>query len=50
MDFSVILPYVKGGIYYALFWLPIGIGLYMFKIAGVKVIKRKLLKLKENIE
>jgi Predicted membrane protein len=47
-DFSVILPYIEGGIYYALFWLPIGIGLYMFKIAGVKVIKRKLLKPKES--
>jgi len=43
-DFNVILPYINGGIYYVLFWLPIGIGLYMFKIAGVKVVKRKLLK------
>lgn len=47
-DFGVILPYIKGGIYYALFWLPIGIALYMFKIAGVKIIKRKLLKPKES--
>lgn len=48
-DITVILPYIQGGIYYALFWLPIGIGLYMFKIAGVKVVKRKLLKQKESV-
>lgn len=48
-DITVILPYIKGGIYYALFWLPIGVGLYMFKIAGVKIVKRKLLEPKENV-
>lgn len=47
-EFSVILPYIQGGLYYALFWLPIGIGLYLFKIAGFKIVTRKLLKPKEN--
>lgn len=46
-DFSVIAPYVQGGIYYALFWLPLGIGLYLFKVVGFKIIKRKLIKPKE---
>lgn len=47
-DFSVIFPYVKGGIYYALFWLPLGVGLYLFKIVGFKIVTRKLLKPEEN--
>jgi ABC-2 type transport system permease protein len=47
VDFSAIAPYVQGGIYYALFWLPLGVGLYLFKIAGFKFVKRKLLKPKE---
>lgn len=46
-DFNAIAPYVHGGIYYALFWLPLGVGLYLFKIAGFKFVKRKLLKSKE---
>lgn len=48
IDFNVIAPYVQGGIYYALFWLPLGVGLYLFKIFGFKVVQRKLMKPKEN--
>ncbi|MDW8802203.1 ABC transporter permease [Clostridium sp. A1-XYC3] len=49
VDFAVIAPYVQGGIYYALFWLPVGVGLYLFKIFGFKVVQRKLMKPKENV-
>ncbi|WP_411679084.1 ABC transporter permease [Clostridium thailandense] len=47
-DFSIILPYIKGGIYYAMFWLPIGVGLYLFKIVGFKLVTRKLLNSEES--
>ncbi len=42
-DINIILPYINGGIYYALFWLPIGIILYGIKIIVFKYIDRKLL-------
>lgn len=48
VDLNAIAPYVHGGIYYALFWLPVGIGLYLFKIFGFKIIQRKFLKPKEH--
>jgi ABC-2 type transport system permease protein len=48
VDLKVILPYIKSGIYYGLFWLPVGIGLYIIKIVVVKAINRKVLVTKEN--
>lgn len=47
-ELSVLLPYIKGGVYYGLFWLTLGIGLYLFKIVGFKFITRKLMKPKES--
>ena len=48
VDLNAVAPYVQGGIYYALFWLPVGIGLYLFKIFGFKYVYRRLLPPKEN--
>lgn len=49
VDISAIATYVHGGIYYALFWLPLGVGLYLFKIFSFKLVHRKLLKPKEDV-
>lgn len=49
VEFSAIANYVHGGLYYALFWLPVGIGLYLFKIFGFKYVYRKFLNPKEDV-
>jgi ABC-2 type transport system permease protein len=36
IGWDVILPYIKNGIFYALIWFPIGIGLYSGRIALYK--------------
>lgn len=48
VDLNAMASYVHGGIYFALFWLPLGVGLYLFKIFGFKFVHRKLLKPKED--
>lgn len=35
-DGNIILPYVEGGLHYALFWLPIAIGMYTLSIYVIK--------------
>ncbi len=39
---NVILPYINGGIHYALFWLPVGVLLYVIKIVVFKYIYKKI--------
>lgn len=47
-DWSYVLPYINGGIKYALVWLPIGIGLYTIKIVIGKSKNKKQLMILEN--
>lgn len=46
---DVILPYIKNGLLYSLFWIPIGIGLYSVRIVLEKRKNKKLFTAAENV-
>lgn len=46
---NVIGPYINGGIHYALFWLPVGILLYIIKIVVFKYVYRKIFKPQQEV-
>lgn len=48
VGWDVILPYIRGGLLYSLFWLPVGIGLYSARIV-LKKHKNKKSFIAENV-